>query len=65
MLLAFGRVGARRGVTIAVVDVNGEPGLVAHEDGRLMAVWAFECSGGAVHAIRGVVNPDKLRHLDG
>jgi hypothetical protein len=30
-----------------------------------MAVWAFECSGGAVHAIRGVVNPEKLRHLDG
>ena len=64
MLLGFARVGARRDVQITVAEVNGEPGLVAHEDGRLMAVWAFECSGGAVQAIRGIVNPDKLRHLD-
>jgi RNA polymerase sigma-70 factor (TIGR02957 family) len=63
MLAGFMRVGARRGATAEVVEFNGEPGLAAYEDGRLVAVWAFEISGGAVQAIRGIVNPDKLRHL--
>ena len=39
------------------------PGLLAFEDGALVAVWAFEFSGDAVQAIRGVVNPDKLGHI--
>jgi hypothetical protein len=37
--------------------------MAAYDGGRLIALWAFEISGGAVHAIRGVVNPDKLRHV--
>jgi RNA polymerase sigma-70 factor (ECF subfamily) len=63
MLDGFRRVGVRRGVTIQAVEFNGETGLAGYEDGRLVAAWAFEISGGAVQAIRGVVNPDKLRHL--
>jgi RNA polymerase sigma-70 factor (TIGR02957 family) len=63
MLAGFMRVGARRGATAEVVEFNGETGLAAYEDGRLVAVWAFEMSGDAVRAIRGIVNPDKLRHL--
>jgi RNA polymerase sigma-70 factor (TIGR02957 family) len=63
MLAGFMRVGARRGATAEVVEFNGETGLAAYEDGRLVAVWAFEMSGDAVQAIRGIVNPDKLRHL--
>jgi RNA polymerase sigma-70 factor (TIGR02957 family) len=63
MLAGFGRVGVRRGVAIEAVEFNGETGLAGYEDGRLIAVWAFEISGGAVQAIHGVVNPDKLRHL--
>ena len=65
MLSGFARVGRRRGARIEPAEVNGEPGIVAYEDGRLVAVWAFEVSDGAIHAIRGVVNPDKLRHLAG
>ena len=63
LLAGFRRAGARRRVTVEPAEVNGEGGLLVFEDGRLMAVWAFELSGGAVHAIRGIVNPDKLRHL--
>ena len=63
MLAGFARVGARRGVAAEVVEFNGESGLAVYEGGRLVAVWAFEVSGGAVQAIRGVVNPDKLRHV--
>ena len=46
-----------------MLDFNGETGLAGYDDGRLVAVWAFEVSGGAIQAIRGVVNPDKLRHV--
>jgi RNA polymerase sigma-70 factor (TIGR02957 family) len=63
LLAGFLRVGKRRGATAGVVEFNGETGLAAYEDGRLVAVWAFEISGGAVQAVRGVVNPDKLRYL--
>jgi RNA polymerase sigma-70 factor (ECF subfamily) len=63
MLAGFLRVGERRGATAEPFEFNGETGLAAYEGGRLVAVWAFEVSGGAVQAIRGVVNPDKLRQL--
>ena len=63
MLGGFIRVGIRRGATAELFAFNGETGLAGYEDGRLVAVWAFEVSGGAVQAIRGVTNPDKLRHL--
>lgn len=63
MLAGFGRAGARRNVTIEPAEVNGGAGLVAFEDGELIAVWSLELSGDAVQAIRGIVNPDKLRHL--
>jgi RNA polymerase sigma-70 factor (ECF subfamily) len=63
MLAGFARAGARRNVAIEPAEVNGGAGLVAFEDGALIAVWSLELSGGAVQAIRGIVNPDKLRHL--
>jgi RNA polymerase sigma-70 factor (ECF subfamily) len=45
-------------------QVNGQPGIVAYDrDGKLFGVMAFEVLGGQVQAIRSVINPDKLRHL--
>ncbi|GHH77886.1 sigma-70 family RNA polymerase sigma factor [Promicromonospora soli] len=47
--------------------VGGEPGLLIVADdavgGGLLGTWAFEISDGRVAAIRGVINPEKLRHL--
>jgi RNA polymerase sigma-70 factor (ECF subfamily) len=63
MLAGFARVGHRRRVTIEIAEVNGGPGLLAFEGGRLTAVWTFEFSGDAMRAIRGVVNPDKMAHI--
>jgi len=63
LLQGFGRVGARRGVRVQVTEFNGEPGLAAYEDDRLVALWAVEISGDTVQAIRGIVNPDKLRYV--
>jgi RNA polymerase sigma-70 factor (TIGR02957 family) len=63
VLAGFARVGRRRGATVEIVEVNGGPGLLAFDGGRLVAVWTFEFSADAVRAIRGVTNPDKLAHI--
>ena len=41
--------------------VNGQPGLVAEQDGRIVTVFAFEVAGDHVKHIWVVRNPDKLR----
>jgi RNA polymerase sigma-70 factor (TIGR02957 family) len=63
VLAGFGRVGVRRGVTLQQVELNGQPGLLAFEGGTLVAAWALQISDGAIQAIHGVVNPDKLAHI--
>jgi RNA polymerase sigma-70 factor (TIGR02957 family) len=63
LLEGFARVGRRRGATVQLAEVNGGPGLLAFDGGRLVAVWAFEFSGDVIRAIRGVTNPDKLAHI--
>jgi RNA polymerase sigma-70 factor, ECF subfamily len=46
------------------VEVNGQPGLLSFDrEGNLVGVLAFDLLDGQVHAIRSMVNPDKLRHL--
>jgi RNA polymerase sigma factor (sigma-70 family) len=63
VLAGFSRVGRRRKVSARPAEVNGGPGLLVFEGDRLVAVWAFELSDGAIEAIHGVVNPDKLAHI--
>lgn len=50
-------------VRFALGWVNGEPGLLAWEDGRLATVMVFSCGAGQIEAIRAVRNPDKLAYL--
>ena len=60
------RSGSRcaRGFAVRPAEVNGEPGLLGFDaDGTLIAAMAFEISGGAIQAIRSIVNPDKLAHI--
>ena len=49
-----------------VAEFNGQPGVLAFDaDGTLVAAWELQISGGAIQAIYGVVNPDKLdSHLE-
>jgi RNA polymerase sigma-70 factor (ECF subfamily) len=64
MLLALFRRGRDIGAYIRLAWVNGQPGAVLHDaEGRVVAVMELDVAGGVVQAIRGVVNPDKLRHL--
>jgi RNA polymerase sigma-70 factor (ECF subfamily) len=50
------------GLAIVVRTVNGQPGLVVHQDDDAVAVLAFEIAGDRIRQIWGVRNPEKLRH---
>jgi RNA polymerase sigma-70 factor, ECF subfamily len=64
MLGGFRRVALRRGFSIRYAEVNGDPGMLGFDDsGALISAMAFEISDGRVHAIRSIVNPDKLVHI--
>jgi RNA polymerase sigma factor (sigma-70 family) len=41
--------------------VNGQPGLVAQQDGVTMVVYAFEIADGRITRIWAIINPGKLR----
>jgi RNA polymerase sigma-70 factor (ECF subfamily) len=41
--------------------VNGQPGLVAQQDGATVTVYAFDVAGGRIRHIWAVRNPEKLR----
>ncbi len=48
-------------VTILERTVNGQPGLVAQQDGVTVTVFAFDVAGDRIKHIWAVRNPDKLR----
>lgn len=45
--------------------VNGRPGLIAWEDGRLLAVYAFEINASRIERMWTITNPEKLRSWTG
>jgi RNA polymerase sigma-70 factor (ECF subfamily) len=52
------------GVRIRRCEINGQPGAMFLDNGgRLINVMTVDVADGAVQAVRGVINPDKLRHL--
>lgn len=45
-------------------EVNGQPGAILWDgEGRVIGTLTLDIMGGRIQTIRGVVNPDKLRHL--
>jgi RNA polymerase sigma-70 factor (ECF subfamily) len=48
-------------MTILERTVNGQPGLVAQQDGVTVTVFAFDVAGDRITHIWAVRNPDKLR----
>lgn len=64
LLATFARRAAAEQWTLTLVDVNGQPGAIAHDpSGATVSVVSLDIADGKVHAVRAVVNPDKLRHL--
>ncbi|WP_406063196.1 hypothetical protein [Micromonospora sp. NBC_00860] len=53
--------GRLRNLTILERTVNGQPGLIAHQDGVTVSVYAFEVVGDRIKRIWAVRHPDKLR----
>jgi RNA polymerase sigma-70 factor (ECF subfamily) len=51
------------GLDVHLATVNGQPGMIAYRDGRPAGVLLLDVADERIHAIRVVVNPDKLRHL--
>ena len=49
-------------LTLLERAVNGQPGLVAQQDGVTVMVMAFEVAGDRIRYIWAVLNPEKLRH---
>ena len=49
------------GLTLLERTVNGQPGLVAQQDGVTVTVFAFEVAGDRIAHIWAIRNPDKLR----
>jgi RNA polymerase sigma-70 factor (ECF subfamily) len=48
-------------LTILERTVNGQPGLVAQQDGVTVTVLAFDITGGRIKHLWAIRNPDKLR----
>ncbi len=65
LLLGFARRGAPAALRPALV--NGRPGMVVYADesvgGGLIGTYAVDVASGRITHVRGVINPDKLRHL--
>ena len=49
------------GLSLLERTVNGQPGLIAQQDGVTVTVFAFETAGDRITRIWAVRNPDKLR----
>jgi hypothetical protein len=57
-LLVF--LGPQAGVTLVSVPVNGEPGIMAIRDGRVVTMLSLHTRDGLVQDIHAVVDPQKL-----
>jgi RNA polymerase sigma-70 factor (ECF subfamily) len=62
-LVGIQKGGVPEDLGIATVRVNGEPGVHLTGEGA-HSVWALEIRDNRIAALRVVVNPEKLRHLE-
>ena len=52
------------GFELRPTEINGQPGaMTLTPDGLVISILSLEIAEGRIQAIRGIVNPDKLRHL--
>ncbi len=54
---------APAGFAVRLAAINEQPGIIAYVNGRPQSVAAFDVLDGKIHAVRVVVNPDKLRRV--
>jgi RNA polymerase sigma-70 factor, ECF subfamily len=51
------------GLTLSIRDVNGSPAALLWVENALYAVVTLDVADGQIHAIRNVLNPDKLAYI--
>jgi len=57
-------LGTQRGeFTLLAAEVNGQPGVVGMQDGKVMSVLTLDVAGDRVQTVWAVVNPDKLARV--
>jgi RNA polymerase sigma-70 factor (ECF subfamily) len=59
------QTGAELGAQTELIEINGAPGFVSRVGDVILAVGTVELRGGKISRIMYVLNPDKLRHLNG
>ena len=66
LLIGRAAQGERLGVSaIRIVEINGHPGaMFLGADERAVSVILLDIADGVVQTVRGISNPEKLRHLD-
>jgi RNA polymerase sigma-70 factor (ECF subfamily) len=62
-MLGLMRLAERRAYTFELCEVNGQPGALIREDGRVISAMSLDVVDGRIAVINSVANPDKLRHL--
>lgn len=62
-LLGLVRVGATRGITATLTELNASPGVLVTEAGTVISAFVLDVVDDRVAVVRAVRNPDKLRHL--
>jgi RNA polymerase sigma-70 factor (TIGR02957 family) len=63
-LVGLGRLAERQRLTLEGTTVNGQPGVIAYApDGSVVNVLTIDVVDDRIAAIRGVANPEKLRHV--
>ncbi|PFG38059.1 RNA polymerase sigma-70 factor (ECF subfamily) [Georgenia soli] len=55
---------AQIGGSVEQEELNGQPGAIFRDrDGKVLSALTLDVLDGQIHAIRAVLNPDKLRHV--
>jgi RNA polymerase sigma-70 factor, ECF subfamily len=63
-LTAWSDQGRRAGITLELVEINGQPGArMLDPEGRVVSVVVLDIAEGVVQALRSITNPEKLAHL--
>jgi RNA polymerase sigma-70 factor (ECF subfamily) len=64
LVVGLGRQIAQYAVSLEVTSINGQPGAILRTGtGEITNVFSIDVRDGKIQTIRGVINPDKLRHL--
>jgi RNA polymerase sigma-70 factor (ECF subfamily) len=63
LMLGLVKQSVNLGYAFEIGQFNGQPGLLYRKDSQIQGVTLLEIYDGKIHAIRTIVNPDKLKHL--